>query len=328
MENQASIERYFIMYTTHSSIGLIILSVKAVAFSPSPLWPAVSYIAPSIDTNSRQFSRFLVNDDNSLELKRRNFIIGGLASQIIWDPLLQPAVAADDGDLTSQMFNEDGSLKAASDGKTELKLEAKSRQIALNFPSKITDRAVVSVDGKHIPGGESDGKFLKVTYDVPEKWTDAPDYIDTLLASGEKACDRIVVYQAPGFFKDFTKLEAATKIGVAKALNVESLESGVLPSTLKSADIVSGRKTTKDCGNNGDQCKYYEFDLAMAPDNCDPKGAENLGLGFCPYNTIVLLSATIIAERMLVFAVTCTKDEWKRSNADLKRVRSSFAVEF
>jgi len=317
-----------IMSLTYSLLVLTILALKAVAFSPSPL-SLICSKSPSINTNySRQFSLSSVNDDaNVIVMNRRNFITAGLVSQILWTPLLQPA-AADEGDLTSQMFNEDGSLKAVLNGKSQSDLEAKSRKIVINFPTEINDKAIVSADGRKVSAGENEGKFLKVTYDVPEKWTDAPDYIDTLLASGEKACDRIVVYQVPGIFKDFTKLDAATTIGVAKALSVDSLESGVLPSTLKSADVVSGRKATKDCGNTGDQCKYYEFDLAMAPDNCDPKGAENLGLGFCPYNTIVLLSATIVAERMLVFAVTCTKDEWKRSNADLKRVRSSFTVEF
>lgn len=319
-----------IMSSTYSLLGLTLLTLltlKAVAFSPSPL-RLICPLTQSNNIKSRQFSLFSVNDDvNVTELNRRNFITAGLVSQFLWVPLLQP-VSADEGDLTSQMFNEDGSLKAALNGKSQSDLEAKSRKIVINFPSEITDKAIVSTDGRKVSGGENEGRFIKVTYDVPDKWTDAPDYIDTLLASGEKACDRIVVYQVPGTFKDFTKLDAATTIGVAKALSVDSLESGVLPSTLKSADIVSGRKTTKDCGSSGDQCKYYEFDLAMAPDNCDPKGAENLGLGFCPYNTIVLMSATIVAERMLVFAVTCTKDEWKRSNADLKRVRSSFTVEF
>lgn len=317
-----------VMWKTYSLLGLLIFSLETVAFAPSPL-RLVSSKSPSIDTDSRQFSLFSsYNGDKVNEMNRRSLILGGLVSQILLTPSLQPAVAADDGDLTSQMFNEDGSLKAIPDGKSQSELEAKSRKIAINFPIQITDKAIVSVDGGKNPGGDNEDNFLKITYDVPEKWTDAPDYIDTLLASGEKACDRIVVYQVPGVFKDFTKLEAATTIGVAKALSVDSLESGVLPSTLKSADIVNGRKINKVCGNNGDQCKYYEFDLAMAPDNCDPKGAENLGLGFCPYNTIVLLSSTIISQRMFVFAIVCTKDEWKRSNADLKRVRSSFNVEF
>ena len=60
--------------------------------------------------------------------------------------------------------------------------------------------------------------------------------------------------------------------------------------------------------------KYYEFDLAVAPETCG-QSAENLNLGFCPYDTIVLVSATIVDEKMMVCVVTCNKDIWKRANA-------------
>jgi len=31
---------------------------------------------------------------------------------------------------------------------------------------------------------------------------------------------------------------------------------------------------------------YYDFDLAIAPKVCTTNNAENLGLGFCPYDRI------------------------------------------
>ena len=99
---------------------------------------------------------------------------------------------------------------------------------------------------------------------VPGKWTEAPNYLDTLLATREKACDRIIVYQVPGNFGDFNQLEKTTTIGVAKAL-------GILPDSITSADIISGKKVNKAerSASNGDDGsgtrKYYEFDLAVAP---------------------------------------------------------------
>jgi hypothetical protein len=52
-----------------------------------------------------------------------------------------------------------------------------------------------------------------------------------------------------------------------------------------------------------------------------------LGLGFCPYDIIFLLSATTIGEYVYVFAIEATKDEWKRASAEIRRVRRSFRIE-
>jgi hypothetical protein len=253
-----------------------------------------------------------------------------------------PLNASASDDLTSQMFNEDGSLKQGfMNGITEKDLQAKDKTVSVIFPVESAtldekSRAIVSIDGKDLPI-DSTREGIKASYSVPEKWTAAPEYLDTLLSSREKACDRISVYQVPGTFSDYSTLDKATTVGVAKALGFNSVPTGILPKTLLSADIVSGRKVSKLVksssggdneaeGKEGDKLMYYEFDLAVAPDTCG-RSAENLGLGFCPYDTIVLLSATIIDGKMMVCAVTCTKDEWKRSNSDLKRVRNSFFVE-
>lgn len=112
------------------------------------------------------------------------------------------------------------------------------------------------------------------------------------------------------------------------ALNFASTGPGIFPKTLGIADIVSGRKVMKKLSlEDGEKNqKYYEFDLAVAPESCG-QSAENLNLGFCPYDTIVLISATIVNEKMMVCAVTSNKEMWMRSNADIKRVRNSFFVE-
>mmetsp|Transcript_680 Transcript_680/g.1188 ORF Transcript_680/g.1188 Transcript_680/m.1188 type:complete len:380 (-) Transcript_680:72-1211(-) len=295
----------------------------------------------------------LNNDDNDhhnvlvdLTMSRRKFsslisiTSANLFSVLSLNDILfrGPLNASASDDLTSKMFNEDGSLKEGyMNGISEKDLQAKDKTVSVLFPIESPldeSRAIVSIDGKDIADASTSSSRggIKASYNVPEKWTDAPDYLDTLLSSREKACDRISIYQVPGTFSDYSKLDKATTIGVAKALGFNTVPAGILPKTLLSADIVSGRKVSKLAGadegegKEGEKRVYYEYDLAVAPDTCGTS-AENLGLGFCPYDTIVLLSATIIDGKMMVCAVTCTKDEWKRSNSDLKRVRNSFLVE-
>lgn len=291
-----------------------------------------------VTSNTKLSSYRLPND---LQQNRRNFLSeslvssvvgGGIVNTIFTTSLASPALAAGDGeDLTSQMFNEDGSLKANSvNGLSGSDIEAKSKTVIAMFPSSTSsDSAVVNVDGNFkTQDGISSESQLVASYQIPEKWTPAPEYIDTLLSVGEKACDHITVYQAPGTYKDDSMLDKATTIGVSKALNFDSTGPDVFPKALKAADIVSGRKVTKEfsLGDGKKNQKYYEFDLAVAPDICG-QSAENLNLGFCPYDTIVLISATIVNEKLMVCTVTCNKDMWKRANADLKRVRGSFLVQ-
>lgn len=246
-------------------------------------------------------------------------------------------LASSDDDLTRQLFNEDGSLKdGAMNGITVEDLQAREKQVSVIFPMDLSTKdesigAIVSIDGKDVSLSSTINnnmeRGIRASYNVPEKWTAAPDYLDTLLSSRAKACDRISVYQVPGTFSDYSTLDKATTVGVAKALGFHTVPVGVLPKTLLSADIVSGRKVSKVSKNTTTRQQqeeeeedkkeeeskrmYYEFDLAVAPDTCG-NSAENLGLGFCPYDTIVLLSATIIDKKMMVCAVTCTKEEWKR----------------
>lgn len=280
---------------------------------------------------------------------RRSFLSQSIMSGLILSSSSKAAFAAGEGgdtstsgeDMTTQMFNEDGSLKA---GSTTADIEAKSSTVSILFPADPSNsdndssaKAIVSIDGSNANSagvedqGESSSSKIKTSYEIPDKWTPAPEYLDTLLSVREKACDHITVYQVPGTFKDNSILEKATTIGVAKALNFASTGQGVFPKALLSADVISGRKVTKVVSTNSDDSgekkqKYYEFDLAVAPDTCG-QSAENLNLGFCPYDTIVLISATIVDQKMMVCGVTCTKNEWKRANADLKRVRGSFFVE-
>jgi len=266
------------------------------------------------------------NNANDNDDTRRKFITTSFLSILSTTIPPIPANAAlpagydSTEDLTSQIYNEDGTLKDA------IEQEAKSRTVSIAFPTATTlQTAITSVDGIQVeppPSNNTTTNTIEASYQLPEKWTPAPEYLDTLLSVQKKACDRIVIYQVPDRFEDYKTLDKASTVGVTKALATRSIvETGVFPENLKGADLIGGKKVSKAEGR-----KYYEFDLAVAPERCSKDGAENLGLGFCPYDTIVLFSATIIEGKMMVCGITCTRDEWKRSSADIKRVRESFVV--
>ena len=202
-------------------------------------------------------------------------------------------------------------------------MEAKSKVVATTFPggsgeSSPGKKALVSVDGAAAaPTGG--GGTVKVSYELPEKWGDASTgYLDKSEGVNAKSADRITVFQLAGP-AEIKTLDKASTIGVAKALGIETLPQ-YNPSILK-ADLVSGRRS------NREGIAYYEYDLAVAPASCVSGQKEDLGLGFCPYDSIVLLSAAVVDGRMYGIMVECDRDEWKKGNADLKRVRSSFQVD-
>jgi hypothetical protein len=221
------------------------------------------------------------------------------------------AASGEDTDLTTQLFNPDGSLK---EGVVE---EAKQRLVEFKWDS--SEQGLLNQDGLNL-AGTSFGSQIRLSYEYPEKWADGKTdgveiYFDRSEGINAKACKRITVFQAPGT-ADPKRLQKATTIGIAKALDVpESLQR------LYKADIISGRVTNKD-GQS-----YYEFDMAAAPETCG-NSQENLGLGFCPYDNIYLLSATIVKDKLYCIAVECDSTKiWKIASSDLKRVRSSFQVE-
>jgi len=323
------------MTTTRTSLYI---TVSLLIYSiPNVRMFTVEPTIADYHVSSKGKKKLQYQPSSSLNSSRRTFISGNFLSTVAMTSLVlskkhSPAYAADDYDdfldLTTQMYNSDGSLKKTNDGLLDKESEAKSLEVTAFFPSSSTsETAIVSLDGSQIMNSTIDTDLIKTTYQVPGKWTVAPKYIDTLLGSNQKACDRIIIYQVPGK-ADFNQLEKATTIGVPKALGLRTMEKGIFPEGLLSADTLSGKKVKKPDGSqsDGETRKYYEFDMAVAPDSCN-NSAENLGLGFCPYDTILLLSATIVDEKMVVCGVQASKDEWKSSSIDLKRVRDSFFVE-
>jgi hypothetical protein len=213
-----------------------------------------------------------------------------------------PVWAQEDEDLTSRLFNPDGSLKEG------VSSEAKFRTVRMSIDSSAERFACF--DGKSSNTGS-----VQVFYDLPLKWEGGENlYVDRSEGINAKACDRITVYQAPGMVPA-SQLEQATKIGITKALDVID-ELG----DISRADLIGGRSRRVD-----DQ-KYYEFDLGVAPKTCEDS-KDNLGLGFCPFESIYLFSSTIVDDRLYVFCLQSTKSQWKRANADLRRVRSTFTVQ-
>jgi hypothetical protein len=241
--------------------------------------------------------------------------------------------STEEGDLTSRLFNPDGSLRDPN-----IVTEAQERSVSLSFPvSKASNEFAISVstDGSQ---PKTENTSLNISYKLPTKWnsdqsSQLPLYYDSSEGKNGKACNRITVYSVTAPKLDTSVLEKASKVGVAKSLLMDKLPNKYFDQGVLKSDLISGRTTRKPIKNGDviDEQIYYEFDLAFAPLECpafEEGNKENLGLGFCPYDSIFLVSATVLEseETMVVNVVECNKDEWKIANSDLKRVRSSFEV--
>lgn len=210
-----------------------------------------------------------VRDDAAFYASRRDILLEflpmTLASTVLIFPKEPSLAASGDSDLTSQMFNIDGSLKDGYES------EVKFRDVSFMWDQ--SDAFAINEDGMNVQNTQS-GSQYSLSYQYPMRWSDGKDgdpiFFDRSEGINRKATKGITIYQAPGTATDELTKKAAT-IGVAKAFNVPKELS-----RLYKADLISGRTVDK-----GDQ-KYYEFDMAVAPDTCGDSN-ENLGLGFCPY---------------------------------------------
>jgi hypothetical protein len=280
--------------------------------------PSFLLLASGAALNTYAFTRLdhtAIGKRNTIALNavaddsRRNFLIGAgmMATQGALLPICGARAEGEASDLTTQLFNPDGSLKAEVE-------EAKSMTIEFVWGDDAADNYSVNIDGSNSAGTDT-GSKVRLSYQIPEKWQrENGGYIDKSTSDKAKACQKIIVYRAPGKVTP-ERLAKATTIGLAEALYVtDDLK------VLKGADLISGRTRQQ-----ADGTKFYDFDMALAPKTCgDSK--DNLGLGFCPFDTIYLLSAAVIDDSLYVMALECDKSEWKVANSDLKRVRSSFAV--
>mmetsp|Transcript_3838 Transcript_3838/g.8469 ORF Transcript_3838/g.8469 Transcript_3838/m.8469 type:complete len:353 (+) Transcript_3838:112-1170(+) len=301
------------------------------------------------------------NTNSDVSQRRRDFLMQSLSAVSL--TLAFPSISgADDddylykrsedggqagGDLTSQLFNPDGSLRDPN-----MVVEAKESAVNLPFsiPSTIDGVSInVATDGaKQSTAEEGASTNLKASYKIPLKWnqdatSQLPLYYDSSEGKNGKSCDRITVYSATApKGLDMSTLEKASRVGVAKSLFMDQIPNKYFDAGVGKADLISGRtvrKPIKSLEEEGeiDEQIYYEFDIAFAPLECPDfmeGNKENLGLGFCPYDRIFLIAATVLKNNnsdksgtLMCCVVECDKVEWKMANSDLKRVRSSFTVD-
>lgn len=250
--------------------------------------------------------------------------------------------------MTSELFNSDGSLR---DPNTLVQAQDKAVSLPFSIPSSSDGVTIgVATDGVQSTSSSSNDATtnLETSYKIPLKWnqdasSELPLYYDSSEGKNGKSCNRITVYSISAPSKlDMSTLEKASRAGVAKSLFMDQLPNNYFDQGVLKADLVSGRtvrKPIKSLEEEGEfeEQVYYEFDLAFAPLVCPDfteGNKENLGLGFCPYDKIFLVSATVLKARendkngtLMCCVVECNKDEWKMANSDLKRVRNSFSLE-
>jgi hypothetical protein len=280
------------------------LSVRAVAFASILLGQGCVAFVQRRSSCRQMGSLAAFSEDRRAFLGHSVASATSLATLTVMMPPALAADSEDSSDMSSQLFNPDGSLKE------KMETEVKFRTVELVWDA--SEQGAIAVDGDNTAGTQK-GSSVRLTYQLPEKWSSGSNlYLDA--EKGAKACDRITVYQAAGT-ATMKRLEKASTTGIGKALNVaDDLKE------IRSADLVGGRTAVRN------ELKFYEFDMAVAPATCEAS-KEDLGLGFCPYESVYLLSSTVLDDRLYVFALTCNKEEWIRSSSDLRRARSSFIIE-
>lgn len=334
----------------------IITTTLTAIFAACAAQQTVAFLAPtSAVARSQPLQLAPTNGDcddvATIGAKRRDFLLQSLGAATV--ALTSTAARADDdylykrgegGDLTSQLFNPDGSLK---DPNTVVEAQEKALSLSFNVPSA-TDGVIINVVTDGAQGAPDAANNLKASYKLPLKWnldasSSLPLYYDSSEGKNGKSCNRVTVYSVSAPSKlDMSTLEKASKVGVAKSLFMDAIPNGYFDQGVLKADLISGRTVRKpiksfEVDEGIDEQVYYEFDLAFAPLQCPDfmeGNRENLGLGFCPYDNIFLVSATVLKRSekdeggtLMCCVVECNKDEWKIANSDLKRVRSSFVVE-
>ena len=342
-----------------------LLVLHTIVFVPR----STAFHSPASTVDVRSRTKPMQNYDAILsgQQERRDFLVRtiGVGSAIITPSFVSyPSIVranddyiykrGEEGDLTSQLFNPDGSLRdpnsvvTAQENTVDLMFSIPFN----NFMEETSEiNIIMSTDGAQpisSSATNSASDKIKASYKLPLKWNrDAsstfPLYYDSSEGKNGKSCNRITIYSitsSTNNFLDMMVLEKASKVGVAQSLFMDQIPNNYFDQGVFKADLVSGRTVRKPIQNidekgENDEQVYYEFDLAFAPLKCDgfmEGNKENLGLGFCPYDNIFLVSATVVKNSyskgtLICCVVECNKDEWKMANSDLKRVRSSFTLD-
>ncbi|EJK74584.1 hypothetical protein THAOC_03728 [Thalassiosira oceanica] len=345
----------------------MVASLRRITLAASTLVAAVAFTAPCVPSHARTTSGLVgdhspssstlcLSTNESLEESRRDILLhtvrmAALASlsvnsRLAWagdDEYLYKR-KSEDGDLTTKLFNEDGSPKDAV-----VEAQEKTITVPLSLPRTPSSISVsIFEDGVVKPTGQTpsaeDTNTVSASYKLPLKWNLDPSdklplYFDSSEGKNGKALQRATIYSVSASKVSLSTLEKASRVGVASSLFMDKLPNNYFDQGVAKADLIGGRTSRKpiksEIEGGIDEQVYYEFDVAFAPKECPDFSAgnkENLGLGFCPYDNIFLVSATVLENddgsgNMIVAVLECNKDEWKIGNADLKRARSSFTVE-
>ena len=373
LRDNRMIQRSITTSSPHSSHPMVVMKIlptlllSAAGSLPRSWAFLVPVVRPTSCNKPSQLMAQQKDDDDdggcNRQLLRRKFLLQtlGVASLVSTSSIVSfPSITyadnddenylyksgdKDRADLTSQLFNPDGSLRDPN-----MAVEAQEKPV--NFPFSIptsSDGVNINIytDGRTTSGATDVETNLKASYKLPLKWnqdstSQLPLYYDSSEGKNGKSCNRITVYSISGPNNlDMSTLEKASKVGVAKSLFMDQIPNKYFDEGVSKSDLISGRTVRKpiksaDVEGGIDEQTYYEFDLAFAPVSCPDfteGNTENLGLGFCPYDSIFLVSATVLNNEkdksgtLMCCVVECDKDEWKLGNSDLKRVRSSFVVD-
>lgn len=302
--------------------------------------------------------------------------------------------------LTTELFNADGSLRdtelVVEAKERTITLLASTNEPSMKWVDGMpSSRSTIPLDNTKKNSGVVSPM---VQYNVPMKWD--KDYIDSTSkeractriytyqipyqkVNSDGGSAEQMTSNADTSKKAKRRLISSSNMnngaGINRRLEISDIidalpkDDSILPS-LRNADIMGGnvRRPTgatiikSGTTDNDDTSKartnriYSDFDLAVAPTTCSGGESEDLRLGFCPYDRIFLVSATVTntfaassnnsdstimntgddmnsrsivdgsknigPEYLSLLIVESTRSEWQRANADLRRVRGSFIV--
>mmetsp|Transcript_18886 Transcript_18886/g.39301 ORF Transcript_18886/g.39301 Transcript_18886/m.39301 type:complete len:242 (+) Transcript_18886:6-731(+) len=157
------------------------------------------------------------------------------------------------------------------------------------------------------------------SYQVPSKWQGDGPFIDISYPDKPSACTSLSVMKLGA---DVSLSDLGGDVNkICEAFDVPATTpDGTLTdkkNKWKGIDLIAGAKRTKD-GRT-----YYDYDLAYAPSKCDNSGVgANLGLGFCPYQMVFVVSGC----DGYGFQAKANAKEWKVGNGDIKGIRASWTV--
>ena len=256
---------------------MVVLSLVVILLAGYHLGPSYAFLIAPRPAVGRSTTHQLLqstqqHDDNTADVinsaalraprQRRDFLLlsaGLVSSASVFsrvanaeDEFVYKRDEATTSDLTSQLFNPDGSLK---DPNSVVVAQEKEVTLPFSLPPTSSNSVTfnVSTDGSSPSTTSSSdaAATLKATYKLPTKWnldasSSLPLYYDSSEGKNGKSCNRITIYSvsAPKNL-DMSTLEKASKVGVAKSLFMDSIPNGYFDQGVLKADLIGGRTSRK-----------------------------------------------------------------------------------